>query len=75
MALDRYSSGASLKVLVDAVADLEVLGFNDDVRKVLEDTAMQRPRMKRYKPVGAGPSITPVRRPRWFSGHPRSTVG
>jgi ABC-type phosphate/phosphonate transport system permease subunit len=58
MALDRYSSGASLKVLVEAVADLEALGLGEDVSKALTHTASQRPPMIRFKPVGAEPNPT-----------------
>jgi integrase len=53
MALDLYSSGASKQALVDAVTDLEVLGIPPEVRKALEETASQRPRMVRFQPLGA----------------------
>jgi integrase len=75
MALDRYSSGAALKALKDAVADLEAMGLGEAVGKALADTAGQRPRMKRFRPVGSedghtGSQAAPVAptRPR---GRPR----
>jgi len=63
LALDRYSSGASQRALVDAVADLGRLGFSGDVVKALEETASQRPRMVRIRPVVVEP-VTEVQRPR-----------
>jgi integrase len=72
LALDRYSSGASLQALKDAVADLEALGLGADIQKALADTASQRPPMVRFKPAGAEPMVTPERQPKRRRGRPRS---
>ena len=51
MALDLYSSGASVSNLSNAVEDMEKLGLPEVVLKALEETAGDRPRMVRFAPA------------------------
>jgi integrase len=50
MALDLYSSGASLPALTNAVSDMEPLGMPEVVLKALAETAADRPSMARFAP-------------------------
>jgi integrase len=50
MALDLYSSGASLPALAAAVSDMETLGLPEVVLKALAETAAERPSMARFAP-------------------------
>lgn len=50
LALDRYSAGAALKPLAEAVVEMEELGLSEEVRKALTETMTDRPAMMRFAP-------------------------
>jgi integrase len=69
MALDLYSSGASLPALSDAVADMEAMGLPEVVLKALAETAAERPSMARYAPRPS-PEDRPARASKRLQRHP-----
>jgi hypothetical protein len=50
LALDRYSAGAALRPLADAMAEMEALGLPEEVRKALAETMADRPPRTRFAP-------------------------
>lgn len=65
LALDRYSTGAALRPLANAVADMEALGLPEGVRRALTETMADRPPMTRFAPrpsTRSSPQADPGRR-------------
>lgn len=65
LALDRYSAGAALRPLTDAVEDMEERGLPEEVRQALAETMADRPPMTRFAPKlnpRSSPQADPGRR-------------